>query len=256
MSQLNIHQYSYMSDNYGVLLHCADSGDTACIDCGDAAATLRALEKTGWALTEIWVTHHHADHTAGVMELKQLTGAIVTGPDPISQAIDGLDKTLTDGETFSFAGRTIHAIHTPGHTKDMINFYIPDENIVFTGDTLFTMGCGRLFECDPITMHESLTKLTALPADTQVYSSHEYSLANVKFALTIDPENVALHARAKHIESLRADGLPSVPSSLQEEFDTNPFLRANDPKIRERLKMQSNDDAEVFAEIRKRKDNF
>jgi len=256
MSKLDIHQYSYMSDNYGVLLHAPATGETACIDCGDVDASLAALEKTGWSLTEIWVTHHHADHTAGVMELKSATGSRVIGPAPLSQNIDGLDETLNDGDTFVFAGLEVRTIHTPGHTKDMINFYLPDENLIFTGDTLFTMGCGRLFECDANTMHESLAKLTALPPDTVVYSSHEYTLANVKFALSVDPDNPVLRSRASHVESLRADGKPTVPSTLQEELDTNPFLRTTDKKIRELLKMQSADDADVFAEIRLRKDNF
>jgi len=256
MSKLEIHQYSYMSDNYGVLLHAPASGETVCIDCGDAKASLSALQKTGWSLTEIWVTHHHADHTAGVMELKSATGATVRGPAPLSQNISGLDETLNDGDTFVFASQEVHTIHTPGHTKDMINFYLPDESLLFTGDTLFTMGCGRLFECDANTMHESLAKLTALPPNTLVYSSHEYTLANVKFALSVDPENAALRSRASHVEALRADGKPTVPSTLQEELDTNPFLRAADKNIRELLDMQSADDADVFAEIRLRKDNF
>jgi len=256
MSKLSIHQYAYMSDNYGVLLHSPTSGETACIDCGDAAATRAALSRTGWSLTHIWVTHHHDDHTAGVLELKQTTGASVIGPAPLSQSIDGLDTTLTDGDSFDFAGLQVRVIHTPGHTKDMINFYLPEENIVFTGDTLFTMGCGRLFECDANTMHASLAKLTALPANTSVYSSHEYTLANVKFALSVDPDNAALRARALTVESLRADGKPTVPSTIQEELDTNPFLRASDKNIRELLNMQSADDVQVFAEIRRRKDNF
>jgi len=256
MSKLDIYQYAYMADNYGVLLHAPASGETACIDCGDAQATLAALNKTGWSLTEIWVTHHHADHTAGVTELKSDTNAKVIGPAPLSQHISGLDETLNDGDTFVFAGLEVQTIHTPGHTKDMINFYLPDEHLLFTGDTLFTMGCGRLFECDANTMHQSLSKLTALPPNTIVYSSHEYTLANVKFALSVDPENADLQSRAKHIESLRADGKPTVPSTLREELDTNPFLRAGDKKIRELLNMQSAADADVFAEIRHRKDNF
>lgn len=256
MSKLNIHQYPYMSDNYGVLLHSPETGETTCIDSGDAAATLAALNKTGWSLTDIWVTHHHADHTDGVVELKNATGAKVTGPTPLSSPIAGVDKSLNDGDTFTFAGLGVRAIHTPGHTKDMINFYIADEKLVFTGDTLFTLGCGRLFECDAATMHNSLAKLVALPEDTQVYSSHEYTLANAKFALTVDPDNSALQARFKTIESLRADGQATVPSSLHEELATNPFVRASDAGIRAHLKMQEATDEAVFAEIRRRKDNF
>ncbi len=256
MSKLNVHQYPYLSDNYGVLLHSPDSGETACIDCGDANAAKAALKKTGWSLTEIWVTHHHGDHTDGVVALKKETGAAVMGPTPLSQNIAGLDTTIKDGESFSFAGNAVKAIHTPGHTKDMINYYLPDEGIVFTGDTLFTLGCGRLFECDAGTMHASLTKLAALPADTMVYSSHEYTLANAKFALSVDPDNKALQMRAQQFESLRADGKPTVPSTIKEELATNPFLRSSDPDLRAFLGMENASDEEVFAEVRRRKDNF
>lgn len=256
MSKLTIHQYPYMSDNYGVLLHSPDTGETTCIDSGDAQATLAALSETGWSLTEIWITHHHADHTDGVMDLKNATGATVTGPVPLSSPIAGIDNQLSEGETFSFAGLGVRTIHTPGHTKDMINYYIEDEKIVFTGDTLFTMGCGRLFECDAATMHNSLAKLVALPGDTQIYSAHEYTLANAKFALSVDPDNTALQARFKIIESLRADGRATVPSSLREELATNPFLRTSDDGIRATLNMREASDEAVFAEIRQRKDNF
>lgn len=256
MSKLTIHQYTYMSDNYGVLLHDASTGETSCIDCGDTQATLAALDKTGWSLSEIWVTHHHADHTAGVVELKAATNAKVSGPNPRSQPIEGVDTTLDDGDTFTFAGVEVQVIHTPGHTKDMINFYLPSEGIAFTGDTLFTMGCGRLFECDAAVMHKSLNKLTKLPTETKIYSSHEYTLANVKFALSVDPDNAALVARAKGVESLRAAGQATVPTTLQEELDTNPFLRFADTKIRNLLGMQDSSDEQVLAEIRQRKDNF
>lgn len=256
MSKLSIHQYSYMSDNYGVLLHSPETGETTCVDSGDAKATLAALDKTGWSLTDIWVTHHHADHTDGVLEIKKATGATVSGPKQLSAPISGIDKTLSHDDEFTFAGLQVRAIHTPGHTKDMINYYIEQENIVFTGDTLFTMGCGRLFECDASTMYQSLARLTALPEDTLVFSAHEYTLANAKFALSVDPDNTALQARFKTIETLRADGQATVPSTLRDELATNPFLRASDSAIRAVLEMPDATDEAVFAEIRHRKDNF
>lgn len=256
MSKLTIHQYPYMSDNYGVLLHSPESGETTCIDSGDAEATLAVLDKTGWKLTDIWITHHHADHTDGVEEIKRQTGATVYGPEALSAPISGIDKRLTHNDMFTFAGLEIRVLHTPGHTKDMINYYIEEEGIVFTGDTLFTMGCGRLFECDASTMHKSLSFLTALPESTLIYSAHEYTLANAKFALSVDADNPDLQARFKTIESLRADGKPTVPSSLREELATNPFLRASDTQIRAFLNMQDASDEAVFAEIRQRKDNF
>lgn len=256
MSKLSIHQYPYMSDNYGVLLHSPDTGETTCIDSGDANATLAAMDKTGWSLSDIWVTHHHADHTDGVVEIKKQTGATVTGPEPLSSPISGIDKTVSHNDTFMFAGHQVQVLHTPGHTKDMMNYYIEDEAIIFTGDTLFTMGCGRLFECDASTMHHSLSILTALPESTLIYSSHEYTLANAKFALSVDPDNPELQARFKTIESLRADGKATVPTSLREELATNPFLRASDARIRDLLDMPDATDEAVFAEIRHRKDNF
>jgi len=256
MPNLHIHQYPYLDDNYGVLLHDPSTGATACIDCGEASAAFAALKSTGWTLTDIWVTHHHEDHTDGVLELKQATGATVIGPNPVVEDIQGLDKTVNDGDTFEFAGLTVRAIHTPGHTADMINYYLPDEQLLFAGDTLFTMGCGRLIECDAKTMFQSLSKLTALPPSTQVYSSHEYTQANIAFALSVDSTNTALLARAEQVKALRANNEPTVPSTLQEELDTNPFLRANDNSIRAALNMPTADDADVFAEIRLRKDNF
>jgi hydroxyacylglutathione hydrolase len=245
-----------MSDNYGVLLHHPEHNETVNIDTGDAAATLQHLEQTGWTLTEQWVTHHHADHTAGVVDLKTATNALTIGPSQLSKPIAGLDKTVTDGDTLQFAGLPVQIIHTPGHTKDMMNYYLPTENLLFTGDTLFTLGCGRLFEADAVTMHKSLSKLAALPANTIVYSSHEYTIANAKFALSVDPNNQALIERMKEFESLRADGKPTVPTTIAQELQTNPFLRANDAGIRKLLNMQNAPDSDVFAEIRKRKDEF
>ena len=144
--------YPYGSDNYGVLLHCSDTLQTTCIDCGDAKATQKALAGEGWDLTDIWVTHHHGDHTAGVLELKQSTGATVIGPNRSSTPISGVDIIINDGDLFDFAGRAVQVIHTPGHTLDMMNFYLPAESLFFSGDTLFTLGCGRLFEGDASTM--------------------------------------------------------------------------------------------------------
>ncbi len=256
MSAYDIHQFEYLSDNYGVLLHDKASGQTTCIDAGDAQATVKALEDTGWQLSEIWITHHHADHTAGLLELKKLTQAKVIGPEQLSSKIDGLDVTVKDNDEFAFADQAVKVIHTPGHTMDMMNYYLPSLGIVFTGDTLFTMGCGRLFEGDAATMHTSLQKLKALPSSTKIYSSHEYTLANVAFALSVDPDNQALKERSQVIEQLRANNKPTVPSTLEEELATNPFLRAADPAIRRLLNLQDASDSEVFAEVRRRKDAF
>jgi len=256
MHKLQIHQYPYGEDNYGVLLHSAETGETAAVDTGDAQATSDALKKTGWNLTEIWITHHHADHTAGLLATKAAHNTKCIGPAASSAQIKGIDQEVGDGDSMTFAGVQVDIIATPGHTRDMINFYIPNENLVFTGDTLFVLGCGRLFEETASTMHNSLLKLAKLPAETQVYCSHEYTLANAKFAISVDPNNAALQARIKVVETLRADGKPTVPSTIGDELATNPFMRFADKAIREKLDMQDADDADVLAEIRKRKDNF
>lgn len=255
MASLEIFQYEYMSDNYGVLIHSAATGETAAVDAGDAAALLSALAQKGWSLTDLFITHHHADHTAGLAEVKKATSCTVTGPG-LHSDVAGLDRRVADGDTFQFAGTDVHVLHTPGHTTDMLNFHFPDESIVFTGDTLFALGCGRLFEGDAEMMWTSLGKLMALPADTTVYCSHEYTLANAEFAVTVDPHNETLQQRFSEIKALRAEGKPTVPTTIAAELATNPFLRAADTSIRQHLNMQNDSDAQVFAEIRKRKDNF
>ena len=252
MAELEYFQYAYMSDNYGVLIHAPKTGETASVDCGDAEATISALKQKNWSLTHIFATHHHADHVAGLAQLKKQFNCHVTGP----AGIPGTDTAVSDSDTFTFGNTEIRTMHTPGHTKDMINYYLPTEKIVFTGDTLFSLGCGRIFEGDAPMMWNSLSKLMKLPADTTVYSSHEYTEANAAFAVTVDPQNAALKERVNTIKALRANGEPTVPSTMTEELATNPFLRAADPAIRQHLNMADATDEEVFAEIRSRKDNF
>lgn len=249
---LEIHQFDYGQDNYGVLLHDGASGETAMIDAGDAAAARTAMAETGWQLTQIWITHHHGDHTAGLMDIAAETGAATYGPAGIS----GVITTLADGDSFVFADRQVEVLATPGHTLDMLNFHLAPEKLAFTGDTLFAMGCGRLFEGDAAMMWDSLGKLMALDDDTVIYCSHEYTAANAAFALSVDPDNHALQRRAEAVAELRAAGLPTVPTIIALEKETNPFLRAGDAAIRKRLGMESAPDAAVFAEIRRRKDSF
>ena len=249
---LQIHQFSHPLDNYGVLIHDPDTGETAAIDVGDGPSYLAAVAETGWTPTQIWVTHHHHDHVTGLAELKAASGAKVYGP----AGIDGVDTVLSGGDRFAFAGTQVEVIHTPGHTLDMLNYHIASEGLVFTGDTLFVMGCGRLFEGHASDMWTSLQKLMALPAKTEVYCSHEYTLANAKFALSVDPDNIALRNRAIEVEQLRQQGDPTVPSTIEAELATNPFLRCADPSIRARLGMEQASDAEVFTELRRLKDNF
>lgn len=254
MKALEFHQFSYASDNYAVLIHAPESGETACVDVGDADAVLAALETTGWELSHLLITHHHADHVAGLADVKKATACKVFGP--VSKALAGIDVEVADGDLVDFAGRSIRVIQTPGHTLDMINFHFADDQAVFTGDTLFSMGCGRLFEGDAQMMWQSLGKLMALPASTQMYCAHEYTETNAGFALTVDPDNEALRVRIRQVKALRAAGKPTVPVVFSEELATNPFLRAGDVGIRRELGMTGASDVEVFAELRERRDNY
>lgn len=249
--RLAIHQFPYNGDNYGVLLHDAQRGETALVDAGDAEAAKAALEEAKWPLTQIWITHHHGDHTAGLASLVG-DGVEVFGP----AGIDWIDTVLDGGDRFAFAGREVEVISTPGHTLAMLNYHLPAEKLVFTGDTLFAMGCGRLFEGDAPMMWNSLCKLMALADDTVVYCGHEYTAANARFALSVDPANTSLQRRAKAVDELRSIGQPTVPTMIALEKATNPFLRASDAGLRAHLGMGGASDAEVFAEVRRRKDNF
>ena len=250
-SAIRIHQFPCLSDNYGVLLHSAATGETVSIDAPDASAVLAALAETGWTLTHILVTHHHADHVQGMAELKSRTGCKTIGP--ANPAIAGLDQTVADGDRIELAGEEISVIATPGHTLDMLNYHFPQSGLLFAGDTLFAMGCGRVFEGTAEMMWQSLEKLMQLPADTKVYCGHEYTLANAKFAIGIDGSNANLQARLEEVEAARARNEPTIPTTIGLELETNPFLRAGDPTIRAGLGMQDASDAAVFAEIRERK---
>jgi hydroxyacylglutathione hydrolase len=255
MSELEFYQFPCLSDNYGVLVHDPDSGDTAAIDVPDAGTVQAALDEKGWKLTHVLVTHHHFDHTQGIEELKSASGCKVIGPQAEKAKIPTLDETVSDGDRFGFGGDMVDVISTPGHTLGMINFHFRESGVVFTGDTLFAMGCGRIFEGDAQMMWDSLCKLAGLPAETVVYCGHEYTLANAKFALTVDPGNDALQKRAEEVAALRAAGKPTLPTTIGAELATNPFLRAANSEIRSHLAMKSESDAKVFAEIRHRKDN-
>lgn len=253
MPAFEYHQFPYLSDNYGVLVHSSETGETACVDAGDCDAALQALRDTGWTLSHILVTHHHGDHTAGLSELKKATQAHVIGPAYESAPIADIDQRVSDGEQFEFAGQSVQVFHTPGHTTDMVNYYLPAESVYFAGDTLFTMGCGKLFEGTPEMMWESLGKVMALPPETTIYCSHEYTLENAEFAITVEPDNTDLQARIARDKALRADNKPTVPSTLAEELATNPFLRPDSPSIRRQLSMESASDLEIFTEVRKRR---
>ncbi len=253
--QLEVHQFICRSDNFAVLVHAPEAGLTAAIDAPDANAIEAALAEKGWRLTHILTTHHHGDHTAGNEALKAAHGCKIIGPRPEEARIPGIDEAVGDGDVFEFAGHDVRVYETPGHTAGHVSYFFEEARLAFVGDTLFSLGCGRLFEGTAETMWQSLSKLKGLPGDTKVYCGHEYTLSNAEFALTIEPENAALKARAEEVRALRAEGKPTLPTTVAQECATNPFLRPDSPEIRARLSMPDAPDWEVFGEIRRRKDN-
>lgn len=253
---LAIFQFPCLSDNYGVLIHDEASGRTAAIDAPDAAAVSAALAEKGWTLTEILTTHHHPDHTDGNLALKQATGCTISGPSYEADTIPGIDRKLSEGDVYDFAGHPVHVIHTPGHTLGHIAYYLPQDGVAFVGDTMFALGCGRVFEGTLDQMWGSLQKLAALPDETVVYCGHEYTESNLRFAMTIDGSNPALIARGEEIRKLRAAGQPTVPTTIAAEKATNPYLRADDPAVRAALNMPTAPASDVFGAIRTAKDNF
>jgi hydroxyacylglutathione hydrolase len=244
------------SDNYAFLLHETASGRTALADAPEAAPIEAALKARDWGLDEIWITHHHGDHIEGVEPLRDAFGATVTGAAADAHRLPALDRTVKDGDAFDFAGSQVRVQDVSGHTVGHIAFHVPDAKAVFTGDSLMALGCGRLFEGTAAQMWQSLSKLAALPPDTLVCSGHEYTASNAAFALTIEPGNPALVARAEAVRAARQRGEATVPSLLSEERATNPFLRAGLQDMKDTLSMGGHDDVAVFAEIRRRKDAF
>jgi len=253
MAKLEIHQFPCLSDNYGVLIRDAERGVTAAIDAPDAKAVAAALGEKGWSLTHILTTHHHGDHTAGNLSLKAETGCTIIGPRAEAAKIPGIDQQVGQGDTFSFGAHEVRVFDTPGHTAGHISYWLPADGVVFVGDTLFAIGCGRVLEGNAQTMWQSLQKLMVLPKETAVYCGHEYTQANAKFALTIEPENAGLQKRAKEVDQLRAAGKPTVPTNIGIELETNPFLRPHAPAIQKRLGMEGKPAWQIFGEIRERK---
>lgn len=253
MARLEIHQFPCLKDNYGVLIHDPDANVTAAIDAPEVDAVRRALKEKGWTLTHILVTHHHADHTDGVLPLKDETGCTVIGPKAEAARIKGLDRTAGEGDAFAFGGHQVQVLDTPGHTAGHISFWIPSATAAFVGDTLFAIGCGRVIEGNAQMMWSSLAKIAKLPPATRLYCGHEYTASNAKFALTIEPENEALQKRALEVQKLVAAGQPTLPTRVDIELETNVFLRPQSPAIRRRLGMPESADWQVFGEMRERK---
>ena len=253
---LEIHQFPARSDNYGVLVHDPKTGATASIDAPDADQVLAALAKKGWSLTHILTTHHHGDHTAGNRRVKKETGCTIVGPAKEARSIPDIDVEVKEGDIVEIGGAKAIVIETPGHTNGHVSYYFPEEKIAFVGDTLFSVGCGKLLEGDAKTMWRSLQKLMALPAETNIYCGHEYTRANARFALSVEPENEALKVRAAEAETLAERGEPALPTTMAQELATNPFLRPSSPEIQKRLGMEGRELWEIFGETRRRKDRF
>ncbi|MCH9669931.1 MAG: hydroxyacylglutathione hydrolase [Gammaproteobacteria bacterium] len=253
---LEVHQFPCLSDNYGYLVHDAETGNTAVIDTPEVAPIMAGLAEKGWQLTHILNTHHHGDHAGGNLEIKDKTGCEIVGPRADAERIPGIDTALGDGDELSFGGRKVRVFDTPGHTKGHICYHFEADGLAFVGDTLFALGCGRLFEGTPAQMWTSLSKLLRWPDDTVVYCAHEYTQANARFALSVEPDNQTLQERAVEIDRLRAEGLPTVPTTMGLERATNPFLRPDSADLQRTIGLEGADLVEVFAKTRALKDSF
>ena len=254
---LEIHQFICLEDNFGLLVRDEDSGAAASVDAPDGEAIRREAERLGWRLTHVLLTHHHLDHVQGVPTLRAaFPGLRVVGAGKDAARIDGLDATVGEGCEVAIGSSVARILETPGHTTGHIAYYFLEDEVVFVGDTLFSLGCGRLFEGTPETMYDSLEKLAELPDETHVYCGHEYTQANARFALTVDPENPMLLDRAGEVDALRAAGKFTLPTTIALERATNPFLRTEDPSVQRAMGMSDADPVEVFAKMRERKNSF
>jgi hydroxyacylglutathione hydrolase len=247
------HLFICLKDNFGVLLHDPESGATAAIDAPEARPIETALKATGWRLTDILVTHHHGDHTGGIEELKEHHGCRVVAPDAEADGIPEVDETVRENDRVRVGGIEARVIETPGHTAGHIAYFFPHDRLAFVGDTLFSIGCGRVIEGNPKMMWDSLLKLRALPNDTRIFCGHEYTAANIRFAKKIEPRNPALLARDKQVADLLTAKKPTIPSTMAEEKAANPFLRADVAEVANAVGLADKPAWEVFAEIRERK---
>ncbi len=256
MSHFDIVQFPCRDDNFGVLVHDTETGTTLSIDAPDAKAVAAPLKKRGWQLTHILTTHHHLDHVEGNLELAHEYGCQIFGPVAEADRIPGISKMFKGGDTFTIAKRKVEVFDCPGHTKGHIAFHFPDDYVLFAGDTLFVMGCGRVIEGSMDEMHHSVNQFGKLHAITSVYVGHEYTVANARFALSVEPGNRALQIAAEQAKAKRERGEMTSPTTIGDELKTNPFMRCASAEIRENLKMKDAPDSLVFAELRMRKNDF
>ncbi len=253
--RIDIHQFPCLNDNYGYLIHAPETGETAAIDTPDAARYLAEAARMGWTITEVWNTHWHPDHAGGNLALKEATGCRIIGPAGEAAKIPGLDHAVKGGDVVALGKASATVIDVPGHTLGHIAFHFASEGAAFVGDSVFALGCGRVFEGTMDMMWQSLSRLKALPPETRLYCAHEYTASNARFAVTIEPENAALGDYVAWVASRRAEGLPTVPALLERELATNPFLRADRADMQARMG-HPGDAVATFAEIRGRKDRF
>ncbi len=253
---LIIEQFLIGTDNYAVLLHDRISGRTAAIDAMDSAPITAVLKANQWQLTDILVTHKHSDHIGGIADLKTQFDCVVYGPTKSANDIGILDILLNEGSIIQFGDYKIDVWQTSGHSSDHISFIIMSERIAFVGDTLFPLGCGRIFDSDAEHLHSSLQRLSKLAGETQIYCGHEYTLGNMEFALSLEPNNKTLKKREAIIRELRAQNKPTVPTTIGQEKETNPFLRLDSAEILATIGMKGAKPLDVFAEIRMRKNRF
>ncbi len=249
----DIRTFTCLSDNFGYLIHDPETKATASVDAPAAGPVIAALEREGWTLSDILITHHHHDHVGGVAELKQKYQCRVVAPHDNTTKIADVDLRVSHGDVIKIGNLLARVLETPGHTLDHISYVFDSEKALFAADTLFSIGCGRVFEGTYPMMWDSLLKLRALPDDFNLYCGHEYTASNVKFALTVEPDNAALKARAEEVTRLRAANKPTIPVTLGEEKKANVFLRADEPIVAQKLHMKGADAVEVFRELRERK---
>ena len=253
---LQIEMFPCLRDNYGFLLHVAETGVTAVVDTPEVGPIENALRANGWRLTYILNTHHHLDHAGGNLELKRKYGCTIIGPRADALRIPGIDWQLAEGDHFDLGGHVAEIHDTPGHTRGHIVYHFRADKVAFVGDTLFALGCGRLFEGTPSQMWDSLQKILAWPDDTRIYCAHEYTQANARFALTVEPDNPDLVDRCQQIDQRRAQGLATIPTELGLEKRTNPFLRPDSDALARTIGMSGQPIVEVFARTRQLKDQF
>lgn len=253
---LEIIQLPVLTDNYIYLLHDTKRGCTAVVDPALSEPVLDELKRHNWQLNWILNTHHHADHVGGNLELKAKTGCKVIAAITDKDRIPGFDQGVEDGDVITIGQHTAKVFATSGHTSGHVVFYFAEAEALFCGDTLFSMGCGRLFEGSAAQMWQSLQKIKALPAATRIYCAHEYTQANGRFALTVEPGNQALQQRVNEVRELRSRNQPTVPSTLQQELDTNPFLREDSLELQRHINREGKTPIEVFTEVRRLKDHF